>query len=633
MADTETIQDTIEGMPSVVLQNNIWGWHKLSYPILRRALLRLVYEGAAEGSEWDQTTFDDMQSNIDEWILSNDKSLQDADPAKWKNGLVSLDDAEVVFPNYLLTKTTRIIMRPGCLPGYEILCEGRAPHIFIQPSTAAFRRNFDYMSDGLLRNLNWNNLIVAGGIVLGTLLYNSPEDWKSSDIDIYVYGLSGQDANKKIQHVFDTFRSNLPTGTRTLAVRNSKTITFYAKYPLRRLQIVLKLLESPRDVLLNFDLDICAIGWDGSNVWMLPRAARALETGCNVFTMNLIYGHYLSERRASQTQRVFKYANRGYGLRILPAYISSLDRSVPEMTGNSRDGAPSLPLNLELLANETRVWAEQWITETLHQSRRSMASPRELPGNCLAGFSTFMRCVALWEKMKNGDMRVFDDWGPGDSSYEDRASRSPHPEYPWDAAFTFTGFRSHIEQTNLNEVGQWIKADINQRLERHGVSHGYNLSDSVRRMSGAPTLELLLQRELDVCLPVLLPCNFAVYANDLVSRAQDSLGLKERKILEPAMPGYSFRNVPGDEREGLFIWRVSSDLMWQKLDRRIDEIFEVLYSFRRVNVDLNDDLQAQRLTRELSRRDAKRDGNEFDAFARWVGRRPLEVRRAASEDL
>jgi hypothetical protein len=142
------------------------------------------------------------------------------------------------------------------------------------------------MSDGLLTNLDWSNLLVAGGIVVGTLLScrGSNGQWDASDIDLYVHGLSPDDATKKIRHVFDTFCANLPPGTRTFAVRNSKTITFYAKYPLRRVQIVLKLIKSPREVLLNFDLDICAMGWDGTNVWMLPRAARALESAhfCSV---------------------------------------------------------------------------------------------------------------------------------------------------------------------------------------------------------------------------------------------------------------------------------------------------------------------------------------------------------------
>jgi hypothetical protein len=70
---------------------------------------------------------------------------------------------------------------------------------------------------------------------------------------------------------------------------------------------------------------------------------------------------------------------------------------------------------------------------------------------------------------------------------------------------------------------------------------------------------------------VLLPCNFAVYANDLVSQAQAAAGLKERKILEPPIPAYNFMGQSGDEKEGLFIWRITPDLMWQQLDRRIDE--------------------------------------------------------------
>jgi hypothetical protein len=142
------------------------------------------------------------------------------------------------------------------------------------------------MSDGLLKNLNWSNVFVAGGIVLGTLLSVDSTDgqphrdprWNSSDIDVYIYGLSPNEANEKVKHIFETFCANLPSGSETLVVRNCTTITFYARYPLRRIQIVLKLVESPKTVLLNFDLDICAMGWDGATLWMLPRTARALES-------------------------------------------------------------------------------------------------------------------------------------------------------------------------------------------------------------------------------------------------------------------------------------------------------------------------------------------------------------------
>lgn len=50
-----------------------------------------------------------------------------------------------------------------------------------------------------------------------------------------------------------------------------------SSYPLKRVQIVLKLVKSTKEVLLNFDLDVCSMGWDGQELWLLPRAARALQ--------------------------------------------------------------------------------------------------------------------------------------------------------------------------------------------------------------------------------------------------------------------------------------------------------------------------------------------------------------------
>lgn len=51
-----------------------------------------------------------------------------------------------------------------------------------------------------------------------------------------------------------------------------------SKYPARRIQIVLKLISNPKEVLLNFDLDPCSLGFDGEELWLLPRAARALQS-------------------------------------------------------------------------------------------------------------------------------------------------------------------------------------------------------------------------------------------------------------------------------------------------------------------------------------------------------------------
>ncbi|KAJ7115347.1 hypothetical protein C8R44DRAFT_794502 [Mycena epipterygia] len=140
------------------------------------------------------------------------------------------------------------------------------------------------------------------------------------------------------------------------------------------------------------------MGWDGIEFWMLPRAARALETGCNIFTMNLIQGHYLSERRATQEQRVFKYANKGYGIRILPSYLASLEESKTRLELIARD-ENLFRLNLDEIATASRAWTQTVITScnlTKPVSHFDLENKHQLSAepqgrSCLTGFCLFMR--------------------------------------------------------------------------------------------------------------------------------------------------------------------------------------------------------------------------------------------------
>ncbi|KAJ7730582.1 hypothetical protein B0H16DRAFT_1469551 [Mycena metata] len=501
-------------------------------------------------------------------ILLNERWLNRKSQLRhWQYGLITLSDASVVFPNSNLNynNSARLIFRPNFLPGYEILCEGRDQHVSIQPSVEGFRTNFEFLTDRLLKNLNWDNVIVAGGIVLGALMatppYTSngphPNQWaaaSSSDIDMYIYGLTAQDANKKLVHIFDVFRSNLPPPMRTLAVRNCKTITFYAEYPLRRIQIVLKLAENPRDVLLNFDLDICAMGWDGENVWMLPRAARALELFLN-------------------TPTAF-----GYGIRILPSYLSSLDR---------RSCGSRPPFNTTLLEGEVRAWIEHEVDPDDFR-RPDWFALKSTRTGILNGFVPLMRHV-LMRKLEGSQML-----------------------YQWNEAFNHSRFRTHILYSNVHDVDEWIRTDIDRRLHHHGVESGDELNHC-QRMVYASTAKELLQGANDIRMAVILPSDFAIYANAMADDVLASAGLQGTKILRLATQQTT-------EHEGLFLWTIDSHLMWQQLDRRADELFEVLYAFRRANAPLREDLQLQRLTKELSRRSIHT--TEFDAFARWMGQRP-----------
>jgi hypothetical protein len=74
------------------------------------------------------------------------------------------------------------------------------------------------MTEGLFSGLDWTNVFVAGGVVLGSLLtpdiptshndfehVNRPEEWKSSDIDMYIYGLGPDEANQKMKHIEEIY--------------------------------------------------------------------------------------------------------------------------------------------------------------------------------------------------------------------------------------------------------------------------------------------------------------------------------------------------------------------------------------------------------------------------------------------
>ena len=93
---------------------------------------------------------------------------------------------------------------------------------------------------------------------------------------------------------------------------------------------------------------------------MLPRCARALETGYNVFSMDLILGHHLVARRESRIGRILKYANRGFGIRVLPSYARSLAEQ-----SSSLESDPNRQSYAGLKLLQRIAWSGQAFVESL----------------------------------------------------------------------------------------------------------------------------------------------------------------------------------------------------------------------------------------------------------------------------
>ncbi|KAF8328782.1 uncharacterized protein EI90DRAFT_3125526 [Cantharellus anzutake] len=670
----------IMSLPQSVLRRAVGRWDKLPYHAF--CIARRSAEGAVDGGlteRLDAEAGGALSSDVDEWILRNEAWLRNSqEPKDWSRGLVRFSQhANAVFQDSTLSVNARVLSRSS-MSGYKILDRNRASSIKIQPNIGAFASVFSVLSDGLLKGVDWNNVFAAGGIALSSLLCTDVKAdaliFKNSDIDLYIHGLGPTEANKKIQHIYDVWKSNLPKDADSRVARNSRTITLFGPYPTRRIQIVLKLVRDPKEILLNFDLDICSMGWDGKELYLLPRAARALQTGYNVFTMNLINGHYLGERRASQEERysilvadvntvlilfrVFKYADRGYGIRFLPSYVDSLPRD--------EQALDVLSLGQEMQhtdMNRISRNSECWITKLLNirffngnpldlkgpKPALSHASISEISWNstdtqgrsCLSSFERLMRHVWLWGRALDNTTFASVDYTENSSpvGYDET------PHYAWNEKFKFADFESAIFHVNEKELDQlennmsecgyptrWngLHPRAGSRFEEIVVD-----ANKVGRMVIGKSLEKVLGSEGDFLIPLWLPEDFVSFANETI---KNSLAAHHLPVdIEPLclISNQPLQDTDASGNLRPYYWHIDRVCAWQKIDRRIDEIFEVLWAFHSANATLAalpEERMLSFITQLSKRAIRKGPDDEMASFARWVGRVPGQMRFSYSDN-
>lgn len=328
-ADVQTISDRLNSTTLRQLMRD----PRTPYPILR------AFDALPQSSiSGDAMNIAGRAVDIDEAVLRNERYIRSRgginNDGKYLVGikeLVAILESESQSQTQNQTEALVFTRKDPPKGGLEILDEHRYWALRIQPNDDVYAKNFESITKGVLHGLDWTNVLVAGGMALTALTtvngsINDESTRRNCEIDVYLYGLSPEQANRKVEEIYNVWNSNLDSGDcEKLVVKEAKSIRFLANDPQSRIQIVLKLLPSPTAVLLTFDLDPCAIGFNGSQVFMLPRCARALETGYSVFTMDLIWGDHLGDRRATQERRVLKYADRGFGLRILPSHAQYLE--------------------------------------------------------------------------------------------------------------------------------------------------------------------------------------------------------------------------------------------------------------------------------------------------------------------
>ncbi|TFY63651.1 hypothetical protein EVG20_g6224 [Dentipellis fragilis] len=232
----------------------------------------------------------------------------------------------------------------------------RADHT---PSTVddldEFKKNWAIFTEGSLSQLfDWNNVVAAGGSVLACMTpvpdvakaskrsmrkYFHEAAYPTSDIDLRVK------AENKIRIIYEAVRDSVPWDV--TCVRTKHTVSIHSQYPYRSVQIVLRLYQSPAEILAGFDVDAPCSLYDGQRVYANPRAIIAMMRQCNTVDM--------TRRSPSYEVRLAKYSMRGFEVYIPNLRRGDIDPTIFERSINRTQGLGRL-LVLEKLADpDSRV--------------------------------------------------------------------------------------------------------------------------------------------------------------------------------------------------------------------------------------------------------------------------------------
>ncbi|KAJ6447398.1 hypothetical protein C8R47DRAFT_1231449 [Mycena vitilis] len=155
--------------------------------------------------------------------------------------------------------------------------------------------------------------------------------YPTSDVDLFLWGLTPEQAEVKITKIYEAVRDSVPWDV--TCVRTKHTVSIHSQYPYRSVQIVLRLYSSPAEILAGFDIDAPCCAYDGNRVYANPRAIVAMMRQCNTVDM--------TRRSPSYEVRLAKYSARAFEVYVPSLSRADVDptiyeRSIVRVTGLAR---------------------------------------------------------------------------------------------------------------------------------------------------------------------------------------------------------------------------------------------------------------------------------------------------------
>ncbi|KAH9022591.1 hypothetical protein EDB84DRAFT_1564938 [Lactarius hengduanensis] len=320
----------------------------------------------------------------------------------------------------------------------------------------AFKKNWSIFTENSLSQLaDWSNVIAAGGSVQACLMplpkaatgskramrkYFHEKAFPSSDVDLFLYGLTIEEAERKIITIYEAVRDSVPWDV--TCVRTKHTVSIHSQYPYRSIQIVLRLYSSPAEVLTGFDVDAACCAYDGDRVWANPRAVVSMMRQSNTVDM--------TRRSPSYEVRLAKYSSRGFEVYVPGLKRNEIDPTIYERAVGRVQGLARLLAIEKLATPEAR---------SQYQYRRSLLRGRPVNGQSAYirrghRYNSDLKADAVFSGLEMSDYDIVNlhfPYGPG-----------------WDAR----RIEKLIYKTDFGANSPYNPKNKNRRLHRHSAFFG-----------------------------------------------------------------------------------------------------------------------------------------------------------------
>ncbi|KAG8933990.1 hypothetical protein FRC01_005887 [Tulasnella sp. 417] len=399
----------------------------------------------------------------------------DRDNARLKDPSVGLVDVFGQNTDRIKKIHARVVKDDDDLLKYHVMplnndTRRKNGELAMAPSFEDFKLRWSVFSEGALSQLtNWDNIVAAGGSVLACLAplpdhvvkqgskrairkYYHSEAYPASDVDLFLYGLTPEQAEEKCIEIYNAVRDSVPW--EVCAVRTKNAVSIHCQYPYRPVQIVLRIYQSPAEILAGFDVDSACVAFDGTRVLAAPRAILALMTQCNRVAMD--------RRSPSYEVRLAKYAARGFEIDVPDLRREDFDPTIFERALTRVAGLARLLVLEKLSTQEAR-------DGYINQRRQMRARPNASNG----GYYGRSRRGRRRDRRLKGDLKTADELGG-----------LPLSEYdvmfhiPYGPGIDAKRIKKIVYQTDMGMNSTFNPKNRERRLHRHPAFFG-NMKDAL----------------------------------------------------------------------------------------------------------------------------------------------------------